>query len=143
MLKELLKDPEIKDKSIKVLAAVIIISVFLLSFDVFTQNKDGRKQIVDEDGGVEAELCMMLSDINGVGEVDVMLQYDEQNKVTGAIVTAQGASDPVIRNNVINAVMALFDISATSVEVFEKNINNIKEEESDNKQKKIDFFNKR
>ena len=140
---ELLKDPEKKDKIIKVIAVLIIISVAILSFDVFTLSKDGRKQIVDEDGGMEAELCMMLSDIRGVGEVDVMLQYDEEDKVTGAIVTAQGADDPVVRNNVINAVMALFDLSATSVEVFEKNNESIEEDESDNKQKKTNIFNKK
>lgn len=69
---------------------------------------------------METELCAILSDINGVGEVDVMLQYDAEEQVTGAIVTAQGAGNPVVKNNVIQAVMALFDISAGNVEVFEK-----------------------
>ncbi|MDO4745031.1 MAG: hypothetical protein Q4B18_00590 [Bacillota bacterium] len=120
MLEKLLKDPAAKDKFIKIFAALIIIGVLLLSFDVFTTSKDGRRQIVDEDGGVEAELCLILSDIDGVGDVDVMLQYDNNEEITGAIVTASGAGDPVIKNNVINAVMALFNISAASVEVFEK-----------------------
>lgn len=120
MLEKLLKDPAAKDKFIKIFAALIIIGVLLLSFDVFTTGKDGRRQIVDEDGGVEAELCLILSDIDGVGDVDVMLQYDNNEEITGAIVTASGAGDPVIKNNVINAVMALFNISAASVEVFEK-----------------------
>ncbi len=120
MLNRIMKDPALKEKALKGLALLIAIAVIILSFDVFTQSKDGRKQIVDEDGGIEAELCSILSDINGVGEVDVMLQYDDKEQITGAIVTADGAGDPVVKNNVINAVKALFNISAANVEVFEK-----------------------
>lgn len=140
MIYKLINDPGIKDKLIKVLSCVIIIIVLMLSFDVFTNSKDGRRQIVDKDGGVEAELCMILSDINGVGDVDVMLQYDENDRVTGAIVTAGGADDPVVKNNVINAIIALFDISASNVEVFEKNKERIMEEKLDGKKEKNYFF---
>ena len=133
MIKKLMDDPAIKDKCIKALAVVIIAIVVLLSFDVFSQSKDGRRQIVDKDGGVEADLCMILSDIEGVGDVDVMLQYDEDERITGAIVTAVGADDPVVKNNVVNAVMALFDISASNVEVFKKSSEIISEENGDEK----------
>lgn len=133
MIKKLMDDPAIKDKCIKTLAVVIIAIVVLLSFDVFSQSKDGRRQIVDKDGGVEADLCMILSDIEGVGDVDVMLQYDEDERITGAIVTAVGADDPVVKNNVVNAVMALFDISASNVEVFKKSSEIISEENGDEK----------
>lgn len=121
MFKKYIDSLKIKDNVVKIISILIIAAVVLLTFDVFTDNRDGRRQIVDDDGGVEAELCLILSDIEGVGEVDVMLQYDDNDKVTGAIVTAQGADDPVVKNKVISAVMALFNISATSVEVFEKN----------------------
>ncbi len=129
MLEKLKKDPSLRDKALKAAAVLIILAVILLSFDVFTQNRDGRRQIVDEDGGTETELCAILSDIEGVGEVDVMLQYDEEEKVTGVIVTAQGAGSPVVENNLINAVTAVFNISASNVEVFEKkSVDTIKEE---------------
>lgn len=121
MFKKYIDPLKVKDNGVKIISILIIAAVVLLAFDVFTDNKDGRRQIVDDDGGVESELCLILSDIEGVGEVDVMLQYDDDEKVTGAIVTAQGADDPVVKNKVISAVMALFNISATSVEVFEKN----------------------
>ena len=35
--------------------------------------------------------------------------------------TAEGAGNPVVKNDLIKAVMALFDISSANVEVFEKN----------------------
>lgn len=132
MLGKLLNDPEFRDKGLKIIAVLIILAVVLLSFDVFTQTKDGRRQIVDDDGGTEAELCAILSDIEGVGEVDVMLQYDESEKITGAIVTAEGAGDPVVRNNIVNAVMALFDISSSGVEVFKKSSLGLDKEDNSN-----------
>ncbi|MCI8647831.1 MAG: hypothetical protein HFE76_13820 [Firmicutes bacterium] len=120
MLEKLKTDPKAKELIIKLIAIVIILCVALLSFDVFTQNKDGRKQIIDDDGGTEAALCSILTDIKGVGDVDVMLQYDEQEQISGAIVTAEGAGDPVVRNNLVNAVRAVFNIPVSSVMVFEK-----------------------
>lgn len=125
-------DPKTKETGLKIIVIMIIAAVIFLSFDVFTDNTDGRRQVVDEDGGVESRLCNILSDIEGVGEVDVMLQYGEDDRIAGAIVTAEGADDPVVKNNVTNAVMAVFDISASNVEVFEKKpINDNEEETSD------------
>lgn len=130
MFEKLKTDPKAKDLIIKIIAILIILSVALLSFDVFTQNKDGRKQIIDDDGGTEAALCSILTDIKGVGEVDVMLQYDEDRQISGAIVTAEGAGDPVVRNNLVNAVRAIFNIPVSSVVVFEKDEINKRTEES-------------
>lgn len=127
MLEKLKKDPKMKDLVIKIIALLIILSIALLSFDVFTQNKDGRKQIIDEDGGIEAELCNILTDMKGVGAVDVMLQYGEKEQISGVIVTAEGAEDPVVRNNLVNAVRAVFNIPVSSVMVFEKDRTNQKD----------------
>lgn len=129
MLRKWNANPVNKDIALKIVAVIIILAVILLSFDVFTQSRDGRRQIVDKDGGTESELCMILSDIDGVGDVDVMLQYDKDENITGAIVTAEGAGSPVVKNNLINAVMAVFNIPSSSVEVFEKKAVKADEEE--------------
>lgn len=110
----------LKDNGYKIIAVLIIVGVILLTIDVFTNNKDGRRQIVDGDGGTEVELISILSDIKGVGEVDVMVQYDGDEEISGVLVTAEGAENPIIKNNIVNAVMALFGLSASNVEVFEK-----------------------
>ena len=131
LLDKLKKDPAFKEKGLKVIALFIILAVILLSLDVFTQSRDGRSQIIDEDGGTEAELCAILTDIDGVGDVDVMLQYDDEEKVSGVIVTAQGAGNPVVKNDLINAVMAVFNISPASVEVFgKKSVDRYEEEDA-------------
>jgi len=95
MLNKFKSNPEYKERILKVVAVLIVISVALLSFDVFTKDHDQRKQIIDEEKTIESTLCSILTDIKGVGAVNVMLQYDEDNQITGVIVTAQGAEDPV------------------------------------------------
>jgi hypothetical protein len=120
MFEKLKSDPKFKDLSVKIIAVIIIISISLLSFDVFTQNKDPRRQIIDETVSTETALCNILTDIKGVGAVDVMLQYGDDEQISGVIVTAEGAENPVIRNNLVNAVRAVFNIPVSSVMVFEK-----------------------
>ena len=49
-----------------------------------------------------------------------MMEYDENRAVTGVIVTAEGASDPVVKNDIVKGVATLFDLPVSSVMVFEK-----------------------
>lgn len=95
-------------------------AVGFLAVDAFTQGRDGRRQIVDEDGASETALVNILSDIKGAGDVDVMVKYGDDNSVTGVIVTASGAGSVVVRNNLTNAVSAVFNIPTSNVMVFEK-----------------------
>ncbi len=112
--------PEItKEGVMKIVVALIIASIVLLSLSILTDDNDSRKQISDDDGATE--LCSILSEIKGVGDVNVMLQYNDKNNVTGVIVTAQGADNPVVKTNIVKGVAALYDIPVSSVMVFEKN----------------------
>ncbi|MBN7772528.1 hypothetical protein [Clostridium aminobutyricum] len=109
-----------KEMIYKLITVIVVISLALLVFEVMTNDKDGRQQIVDEDGGTEASLSMILSDIKGVGDVDVMITYGDKDAVTGVIVTAKGAGSPVVKRELTNAVSAIFNIPVSNVMVFEK-----------------------
>lgn len=109
-----------KEVMYKLITVIVVILMALLVFQVMTNDKDGRRQIVDEDGGTEASLSTILSDIKGVGDVDVMITYGDEKAVTGVIVTASGASSPVVKSEVTNAVSAIFNIPVSNVMVFEK-----------------------
>lgn len=148
-MKEKLKDDKfVKDLLYKFLSVLVIAIVALLLLNVMTQNKDGRTQIVDEDGGSEywetaaiestpeeRKLSKILSQIKGVGDVNVMLTYESTEttgdlfsgkeetaggKVRGAIIAAEGGADIVVKKNILEAVTALFDIPVQNVKVYEK-----------------------
>ena len=109
-----------KDIIIKLITIAVIAAVLLVAFDVLTQDRDSRRQIIDEDGGSEMTLSEILTDIDGVGAVDVMIRQGEDNAISGVIITAEGAGNPVIRDNITRAVAAVYNIPASNVVVFEK-----------------------
>ena len=145
-MKDILKDDKfVKDLLYKFLSVLVIAVAALLLLNVMTQNKDGRKQIIDEDGGSEysetasptneeRKLAEILGSIKGVGDVNVMISYDrsetnvdffqdkkaETAKVKGAVITATGGGEAVTKHSIIDAVTALYDIPVQNVKVFEK-----------------------
>lgn len=120
MFDKFFKEGKSKDIIIKLITIAVIAAVLLVAFDVLTQDRDSRRQIIDEDGGSEMTLSEILTDIDGVGAVDVMIRQGEDNAVSGVIITAEGAGDPVIRDNITRAVAAVYNIPASNVVVFEK-----------------------
>lgn len=109
-----------KDSITKLVSALIVAAIFFLSLSILTDNDDGRKMISDNNGATESALCGILSEIKGVGAVKVLVEYGEQSTVCGVIVTAEGAGDPVVKNNIVKGVSTLYDIPVSSVMVFEK-----------------------
>lgn len=109
-----------KEQIMKVLTALIIATIFLLSMSLLLDDRDNRKMISDNDGASESALCQILSEVKGVGEVNALVQYGDDNTVCGVIVTAQGAGNPIVKNNIVKGVSTLFDIPVSSVMVFEQ-----------------------
>lgn len=120
MFDKFFKDGKSKDAVIKLITIAVIAAVMLVAFDVLTQDRDSRRQIIDDDGGTEMTLSEILTDIDGVGEVDVMIRQGEDNGISGVIITAEGAGNPVIKENITRAVAAVYNIPASNVVVFEK-----------------------
>ncbi|MBQ4649961.1 MAG: hypothetical protein IJB73_04595 [Firmicutes bacterium] len=109
-----------KEGMTRLIVFILIGSVLILTLNVLFTSKDNRRQIIDQDGGSEERLCSVLSSISGVGDVDVMIEYDNNSRVSGVIVTAEGGSDPVIASNLTRAVTTLYGIPVSGVIVFEK-----------------------
>lgn len=127
-----------------VLLTIITISaMILLSGNVFSQDRDGRHQIIDKDGGEELmvngtlktqeelRLQMMLSNISGVGDNQVMITWKEADssgsvfqsqpeykELKGVIVAAEGAAHPSVKLSIIDAVTSVYGIPTSSVMVF-------------------------
>mgnify|MGYP003292775155 CR=1 FL=1 len=113
---------KIKDNNnlVRLITILLIASILIISLSILTENSDTRRQIIDRDGAAEKELCSVLSSIKGAGEVDVLVQYNEDSSVSGVIVTSEGANDPIIMNNLTKGVATLYNIPVSSVIVFEK-----------------------
>lgn len=104
----------------KLVVFLLIASIVIITISILTSSDDGRRQIIDKDGGSEEQLCSILTSIKGVGDVKVKVEYGEKNRVLGVIVTAEGASNPVVANDITKGVSTLYNIPVSSVIVFEK-----------------------
>ncbi len=109
-----------KGAMMRAMAIILIASVLILTLNVLSASKDGRKQIIDQDGGSEEQLCSVLSSIKGAGTVEAAVQYDDRQKVVGVIITAEGGGNPVVASKLTNGVATLYNIPVSSVIVFEK-----------------------
>jgi len=109
-----------KESMTKLMIVLIVSAIVFLSLSVLTENNDGRKMISDNNGAKESALCSILSEIKGVGAVNVLVEYGEESSICGVIVTAEGADNPVVKNDIVKGVSTLYDIPVSSVMVFEK-----------------------
>ena len=87
---------------------------------------DNSTQSTDEiQSSLERRLQNILENVEGVGEVKVMLMTEEQQgiyrsgetEVRGVLIAAEGASDPVVVQKIQQAVMALFQIKAHKIKI--------------------------
>ena len=77
---------------------------------------------------LEEKLENLLGNVEGVGQVQVVLMTEEKkeiqgfydsgiHQVTGVLVCAQGGGDPVVVQNIQEAVMALFQVDAHKIKI--------------------------
>ena len=109
-----------KENKTKILAVLILATIFFITLSLLSDDHDNRLQISDNNGATETALCNILSEVKDVGKVNVLIQYEDKSAICGVIVTAEGAGDPIVKNNIVKGVSTLFDIPVSSVIVYEK-----------------------
>ncbi len=127
----------------KSVAFLFVILISLIFFNVFLNDKDGRNSVVSLENSntyvnenktsQELRLENILECMAGTGNVEVMIKGIEDNSnsifndessdsisdVKGVIVVAEGASNAVIKSEIVDAVATVCSISPNDVIVFE------------------------
>lgn len=70
---------------------------------------------------IEIRLENILEKMEGVGEVKVMVTYQDNDEVEGIAVIADGGGDSVIVKNITEVVQALFDVESHKIKVIKAN----------------------
>ncbi len=71
---------------------------------------------------VERQLEETLGHMRGVGDVEVMLTYRDENtkeEVYGVIVIAEGAENLLVKSSIQSAVQTVLNVEASRINVFE------------------------
>lgn len=127
----------------KMMALLLIVLISLIFLNVFLNDRDGRNSVVsiensnyyaDENKtGDELRLENILECMSDVGNAEVMIKgntnsgdglfedgsRDSSENVEGVIVVAEGASNAVVKSEIVDAVSTVCGISPHKVIVFE------------------------
>lgn len=111
--------------------AVIAIGIYFSVNAVNTRQEDSPT-VSAGDGKIVTSIKNLLSQIDGVGECDVLVTYkptdgentadgmDATDNVQGVVVVAQGGQDVLVQIKIINALCTLLNIQADDIQIFEK-----------------------
>ena len=131
-ISEFLQKGMTKQQWIVILLLGLLLSVIALP--VSKKSSTSQQKILVDDStqsteeiqsSLELRLQNILENVEGVGEVKVMLMTEEQQgiyrfgetEVRGVLIAAEGASDPVVVQKIQQAVMALFQIEAHKIKI--------------------------
>ncbi len=111
---------------IAVIAVGIYFSVNAMTTKSQTQKSENRQQ-----SGLAGEIREILSNIDGVGDCEVLITYrpsdktqetanlDSTDGIQGVVVVAKGANDVLARIKIVNALCTLLKIDANNIQIFE------------------------
>ena len=128
--KEIFKNKDKKVENLIFLLIILIITLVCINYimrdDEGMDEKEKYKNAVlassSEITGTELEnrIENILNKIDGVGEVSVLLTYDDE-KLEGIVVVAEGANNLDIKINIISAIEAVTGLGKHKIKVYEMN----------------------
>ena len=106
----------------------LLLGILLLVAGLPVKNSKTAEDQNAEKPRLESRLEELLSNVEGVGEVEVIIMTGDEgntenfsisskNEVTGVLVAAQGAGSAVTVQNIQQAIMALFQIDANKIRI--------------------------
>lgn len=108
-------------KNFQIIVVIFIIAIALIIYStVITSTEDKGSKATSSSSVMNSEeerLCGVLSSIEGVGEARTMITKNG-NEIVGVIVIAVGASNPLVRIKIVEAVSVALGIDPNHVSVF-------------------------
>ena len=111
--------------------AVIAICIYF-SVNAITSNTPQKVESTSQkQSGLVGEIQEILSDIEGVGECQVLITYksgqdtqevdalNSTDNIQGVVVVAKGGNDAYARIKIVNALCTLLKIDANNIQIFE------------------------
>lgn len=112
-----------KNQWLILLLVGILLVVIALPTDRGTGSNQGTSKAEYETYSTDTETKLenLLSQMEGVGNVQVMITYREDEKVQGIVIIADGGGNAVVVRNITGVVQALFDVDSHKIKVIKGN----------------------
>lgn len=105
-------------KHIEIIIAVIFAVIILLIYLSSISSTKSLTSTSKNQTQLEARLSSILEDLEGVGNVSVMINYyDEEQTSAGVVVVASGADNLKVRLEILKAVETVLNLPTTNIEI--------------------------
>ena len=107
---------------------VLLIGILLVVVAMPTKTQSdtnvitGYEKAEETSTEIEKRLKKLLENMQDVGDVEVMITYEDREIVEGVVVLADGADNAVVVRNITEVVQALFDVDSHKIKVIERNL---------------------
>ena len=102
---------------------LLLVGILLVVIAIPTNSGTEEKGVVDSKGWSTSETDQRLENIlgqmQGIGEVHVMITYRQENEVEGVVVVAEGGEQGVTVQKITEVVRALFDVDSHKIKVID------------------------
>ena len=102
---------------------LLLVGILLVVIAIPTKSGTEEKSVGDlkewSTSETEQRLENILSQMQGIGEVHVMITYRQENEVEGVVVVAEGGEQGVIVQKITEVVRALFDVDSHKIKVID------------------------
>ena len=107
---------------------LLLVGILLVVIAIPTKSGTEEKSVGDlkewSTSETEQRLENILSQMQGIGEVHVMITYRQENEVEGVVVVAEGGEQGVTVQKITEVVRALFDVDSHKIKVIKGNQTN-------------------
>ena len=102
--------------------AVLLVAMIAIGFILYG-GKNSVKQVNTSNANMSAteiKLTRILSEIDGVGKAEVMINESEDG-VEGVIIVCEGANNIMTRNDILNAVTTALTVEKNNIAIYAMN----------------------
>ena len=102
---------------------LLLVGILLVVIAIPTKSGTKEKSVGDlkewSTSETEQRLENILSQMQGIGEVHVMITYRQENEVEGVVVVAEGGEQGVTVQKITEVVRALFNVDSHKIKVID------------------------
>ena len=103
----------------KIIIVVLLIVLLIGAVYLIDKSKNAASTSVENYSKSQAELKLIeiLSNIEGVGNTDVMINEND-GEILGVVIVCEGAKNIMTRNNILNAVSTALNIDKKIIAIY-------------------------
>lgn len=110
-----------KEKKNIVIIALLLALFVAIAFALYGSKSSVSTVVADADKTpTEIKLTRILSEIDGVGKAEVMINEGE-NGINGVIIVCEGAYNIMTRNDILNAVSTALGVDRGNIAIYAMN----------------------